>query len=476
MDTKVGADTRSIAFAELSARRAPLMWGQRAIWTGLLWRGERAYLYNQPLLVRFDPAAESSVLAALGRLLAENEVLRTVFHLDPKEPWQQVLGEGVLELDVRPLGDLPDGADAAGPLADLVRRPFDSSAELPLRVRLFGDGDGGEVSAVGIVAHHLALDGWSLNLLADRLRALVGGSTEPGPEAQQPCDRAEFEASGQGRRIAGRTLAFWDERIRAADPVMIRALPDPTPDQETATLVSARLAEALRTTAARAEVSETAVLLSAAGALLGVLTGARSAAFRVITAPRFRPGTRHLVGAFNQNSLLCTAPNTLPPGDELAATARALMAAYRHCECDPLEQDRRIVEAGAARGVATGGFCFFNDIRFETAYRPPAPAAPTPPAGDRLSRGSAPANYGSMFFLTLEELGPGARLTLAKDPRFVADCDPAAFLRALEESVVLAARSDGSAAPAATTDVHATAASRAAAALALTVREDGTSR
>lgn len=90
-------------------------------------------------------------------------------------------------------------------------RPFDLKAEAPLRLRLLQTKP--RKAILGIVAHHLALDGWSIARLlekaTDLYNALVRGEPSP-PLPWQPFSAYAEEYQRQlAKPAAAESLAFW---------------------------------------------------------------------------------------------------------------------------------------------------------------------------------------------------------------------------------------------------------------------------
>jgi amino acid adenylation domain-containing protein len=154
------------ARAALTARprpdRVPLSFAQARLWFLAQLEGPSA-TYNNPVAVRLsgdlDPAA---LEAALGDVLARHEVLRTVFPVYDGQPCQQVLEPAQTGWSL-PVTETAE-EELAAAIAEVTAAPFDLAAQIPVRARLFRLTSGEHVLVV--VAHHIAVDGWSTALLA----------------------------------------------------------------------------------------------------------------------------------------------------------------------------------------------------------------------------------------------------------------------------------------------------------------------
>ncbi|MFI7539625.1 condensation domain-containing protein, partial [Streptosporangium sp. NPDC049376] len=117
---------------------------------------ESAGLYTIPLVLRLSGRLDRAALAAALRDVAlRHETLRTVF---PSPDGQRVL-DVVPGLTVTEIGE----AELGPAIEREAARPFDLSAEPPVRACLFalGQGDPDEHVLV-VLLHHIAADGWSM--------------------------------------------------------------------------------------------------------------------------------------------------------------------------------------------------------------------------------------------------------------------------------------------------------------------------
>ncbi|WP_344919110.1 amino acid adenylation domain-containing protein [Streptosporangium oxazolinicum] len=129
-------------------------------------------------------------------------------------------GEGLADLASRE-------REARRLVAERTNAPFDLTGPPPLRVSLLRLAEHDHVLCV--VLHHIAGDGWSLNVLADDLAALYAAhknGTEPGL-AEPPVTYGDI-AFWQRSRDDGAALGYWRERL-ADPPVLELPLDRPRP-------------------------------------------------------------------------------------------------------------------------------------------------------------------------------------------------------------------------------------------------------
>ncbi|MDX2704117.1 amino acid adenylation domain-containing protein, partial [Streptomyces sp. PA03-6a] len=140
----------------------PLSYAQQRLWFLEQLEGPSA-LYNIPIALRLTGDLAPDVLrTALNDVVTRHEVLRTVFgHVDGT-PEQRVLAQQTIDLPLFP-EEMTEG-ELAQAVAEEARRPFDLTAELPLRARLFTVAP--QEHVLVLVLHHIAGDGWSLAPLA----------------------------------------------------------------------------------------------------------------------------------------------------------------------------------------------------------------------------------------------------------------------------------------------------------------------
>src|SRR5262249_23056632 len=153
-------------------------------------------LYNVP--VAFHLAGSGLQVAALARALDEvvhrHEALRTVFRESAEgEPVQVVQPFLASPLPVIDLAGLPDVRTAAEELAlSVARQPFDLAGGPLLRGCLLGLG--GEEHHLVVSIHHIASDGWSIEILVREISELYQAFAQglPSPLPPLPIQYADF--------------------------------------------------------------------------------------------------------------------------------------------------------------------------------------------------------------------------------------------------------------------------------------------
>ncbi|TWF95492.1 non-ribosomal peptide synthase/polyketide synthase [Saccharopolyspora dendranthemae] len=261
------AESGSVVRPPVSAgdrpERLPLSFAQRRLWFMDQLEGAGA-LYNIPLVLRLTGKLDVDAMrAALSDVLARHETLRTRFPEVDGEPFQDITpaGEAAVELPVVEV----DAAELSARIAETSAHVFDLAAELPLRAVLFTTGP--DTSALVLVVHHIAGDGWSMaplwRDLSEAYAARCDGRTpEWEPLPVQYADYALWQrellgdTDDPGSLLHGQ-VSYWREALEGAPEEL--ALPNDRPrpdvdsrvagwaDIEVPTELHERLAELTRT-------------------------------------------------------------------------------------------------------------------------------------------------------------------------------------------------------------------------------------
>ncbi|MDH6199286.1 amino acid adenylation domain-containing protein/thioester reductase-like protein [Mycobacterium frederiksbergense] len=235
---RVGEDSGKRAALVAGERPSviPLSYAQNRMWFLNRFEGGAA-TYNMPTAFRINGRLDVKALAAaLDDVIARHESLRTVFPDIDGVPSQTVLAARPgLWRRGGPAVVAVAQDDVAGELISLAEYQFDLSAEIPIRVQIYSVGP--EQYVVGIVAHHIAFDGWSMAPMvrdvgqAYRAR-LRGQAPDWLPLPVQYADYTLWQQDWLGSEfdpdsvIAGQ-LAYWRQEL--ADLAEVVSLPTDRP-------------------------------------------------------------------------------------------------------------------------------------------------------------------------------------------------------------------------------------------------------
>ncbi|MPZ25909.1 MAG: amino acid adenylation domain-containing protein [Micromonosporaceae bacterium] len=329
----------------------PLSFGQERLWFLQQFDPTDAS-YNLYLTERLrGPVDPDALQRAFDEVLARHEVLRTRFPMVDGRP--APVAAPVLRVPLARLGwdDLAPAdreAQARRLVAQLVNEPFDLGQAPLLRVNLLRLAE--QEHVLCLVMHHMAGDGWSLNVLAQDLShcyaaALAG---QPPGLPPLPLQYADF-AAWQPDRVAGSDRQVEDSiermRDRLADVPPLQLPTDlPRPQLRTArgdylcrrlgAGLSARITELAK--AERATVFM--ALLAAYQVLLARHSGQTDFCVGSPIAGRDRPELRPLIGFFTNTLVLRSDLAGDPSFRELLGRVRAsALQAYADQEV-PLER------------------------------------------------------------------------------------------------------------------------------------------
>ncbi len=198
--------------------RVPLSFAQARLWFLEQFHG-RGTAYNLPFAWRLSGRLDAGALRqALGDVAARHESLRTVFTVDGGgQPWQQVIPAGEAAVPVIITAARP--GELAGLIDAAARHEFDLAAELPVRASLFTLAEREHVLL--LLCHHIASDGWSLQVMLSDLAAAYGARCdgrvpEWAPLPVQYADYALWQrdllGADDGGVLAGQ-VEYWREAL-----------------------------------------------------------------------------------------------------------------------------------------------------------------------------------------------------------------------------------------------------------------------
>ncbi|MDA0634033.1 amino acid adenylation domain-containing protein [Nonomuraea sp. MCN248] len=304
--------------------------------------------YTIPFVVRLrgdlDPAR---LRRALEAVVARHEILRTRFPADA-DGRPRVVVDDAGQVELRGVS-APDEAAARELLSAELARPFDLAAGPPVRallVRLAGDDH-----VLLVALHHIAGDGWSLEILAGELRALYAGEEPPELALQY----ADFAVWQRGRPAEEADLAYWRERLAGVPPIELPlhgrrgAVATFAGDSHTFRLGADELAAAHRL-AREHDATLFMVVLAVYQVLLARHSGQSDFAIGTPVGGRPRSELEPLIGMFvNMLAMRADLEDDPTFAELLARVRRSTLDAFAHQRL-PFEQ--LVGELGLARDVS----------------------------------------------------------------------------------------------------------------------------
>jgi acyl-coenzyme A synthetase/AMP-(fatty) acid ligase/acyl carrier protein len=310
--------------------------------------------------IRIDrTVTPAEVRAATRVLLARHDALRLALAPDGTRQTHTPAAGLSCPVTLYP-GARTDGAAGADHRArvqrarvEAVSQLIDPTAPPPLRAVVV---QGGRSTSVLVVAHHLFLDGLSLDLLADELRALLCGR----PLGDAPPARGYRDycrATARTGETHTPEADYWDDLLKGAAQVELPAAHGPGARtgmllSRPVGLVGSRAAHRL---AEANGVSVFAVMLAAFEAAVARIFGLRAPT--VVVPVQVRHGARTATTGMFTSQLLVRAPSTGGLPQQAAEFARQLTAGT---DAGAWEFDQRADRAGLA-----GTDCFpFSTVLF----------------------------------------------------------------------------------------------------------------
>ncbi|MDJ0897246.1 MAG: amino acid adenylation domain-containing protein [Xenococcus sp. MO_188.B8] len=259
----------------------PLSYGQKALW--FLWQlAPLSHAYNVSFPARIYSVVDITAMEkAFGALRSRHPILRTTFPKQRSEPIQQVHQNqelDFLEIDARSWSE----DELKAKVIESHQLPFDLEQGPVMRVRWFTRSNKEHVLLLTI--HHIACDGWSIDLLIQELPQLYQAQ-HTGFEASLPpmthsyqdyvCWQRDILQGTEGER----NWSYWQQQLAGELPVL--NLPTDRPRSPIQTYngashkfkLSDKLSSQLKQLAQREGVTLYMVLLAAFEVLLYRYTG-----------------------------------------------------------------------------------------------------------------------------------------------------------------------------------------------------------
>lgn len=318
------------------ASRYPLSAGQKALWYLQQLEPENpAYTVARAMRVR-GPLNVEALRDTFAFLIDRHPSLRTVVLSGAGEPLQEVMSGPGHIFDVVAAGEW-DESEFQAQLAASARQPFDLYAGFLMRLQVYVRS--GTEAVLLFVAHHIALDLWSLAQLVEELRAAYGAikagqSPELPPLVNRYANFVDWQSHmllSQGRELS----AYWLSRLEARPPVL--ALPvsgEQSSGQLSATCyfeIESGLATRLAAFKDAHRITLHALLLAAFEVLLHRYTGQPDFLVGVLSSGRNQACTENVVGYFVNPVVVRPDFSSNPVfADYVQQSYRELLAALDH--------------------------------------------------------------------------------------------------------------------------------------------------
>jgi amino acid adenylation domain-containing protein/non-ribosomal peptide synthase protein (TIGR01720 family) len=337
-----------------AADRQALSYAQQRMW--FLWQLDpHSGAYNLPGAVRLTGRLNLLALEqAFASLVERHETLRTVFQRQADDSLLQVPTSASLvidHVDFSALAATERELAVAHAAEQQSVLPFDLSVGPLLRVTLLKLAD--QEHVLLLTLHHIVSDGWSMNVLIDEfIRCYdafdAGAQPQLAPLPIQYSDYALWQRRWLEAGEQARQLDYWQTQLGNEHPVLELPTDHPRPAMPSYRgtryefAVEAQLAEQLRATAQKHNITLFMLLLGAFNALLHRYTGQTDIRVGVPIANRNRAEIEGLIGFFVNTQVLRTQLDGQTRVDDLLrAIKETALGAQAHQDL-PFE---RLVEA-----------------------------------------------------------------------------------------------------------------------------------
>src|SRR5262245_224912 len=255
---KLASEQRAQLDCELMQRRTirprelfspcPLSFGQELLWF-LNQMDLDSPAYNEPIAVRLTGALDVETLKkSLDAIVARHEIIRTTFVSSDGNPLQVIGLPRSIEVPIIDLSGMAGGkreTELHRCIIQITDRPFDLVRDLMLRAALFRLDANDNVLL--LVTHHIASDGWSMEVFFRELSILYEAFSagKPSPLADlliQYADYAIWQRQLLHGKVLERHLSYWKQKLESVPPL---ELPTDRPRPPIQTFRGARLSRIL---------------------------------------------------------------------------------------------------------------------------------------------------------------------------------------------------------------------------------------
>ena len=321
----------------INRQSAALSFAQQRLWF-LAQLEPESTAYNIVEAVQLQGKLNVEVLQqSLNAIVAQHEALRTNFiTIDDGVPVQVINSDRFVELVVIDSTD----EQAQHILTQHAQRPFNLATDLMLRATLLRISPYRHILL--LVMHHIASDGWSMEILWRQLASLYEAflNHKPNPLSQLPIQYADF-AVWQRQWLSDEVLAakleYWKAQLAGSNHVLELPTDQPRPPIQTyrgavqSLMLPQKLTVQLKVLSQKENATLFMILLAVFGTLLHRYTGQEDVSIGSPFAGRDRLETEQLIGFFINTVVLRLNFSGDPSFHSLLNQVRqVVLGAYTH--------------------------------------------------------------------------------------------------------------------------------------------------
>ncbi|WP_337842012.1 amino acid adenylation domain-containing protein [Rheinheimera sp.] len=295
-----GLHRQQLQIQPAASDEKPLSFAQNRLWFLEQYDPDNG-AYHIPLWLKLHSADTSWLPPVLHRLVERHQVLRSVYRPAGDSTVLQL--EPVSQFSLQQLQLEPDQLEAR--VQACIGQPFALQQQLPIRATVL---QAGPDCYLLLVIHHIAFDGWSVDLLQHELALGYQQYQQHQPllPDELPLQYSDF-ALWQQQFLSGpelkRQLAYWQQQLQGFSPLQL-PLQHQRPknfDYRGADLqwsLPAGLSQQLLKLAKEQQITANSLLLAAYKLLLFKYTGQQDLLLGVPVANRHYAGTQSIIGFF----------------------------------------------------------------------------------------------------------------------------------------------------------------------------------
>ncbi|RMZ58567.1 amino acid adenylation domain-containing protein [Chryseobacterium nematophagum] len=263
--------------------------------------------YNIPMVFGLSSRVDLSILKETFKvLLSRHEILRTLIITSSEGVGYQYVSDQ--ELSIKET-DVYNSTELEDLISQDITRVFDLSKDLPISVCVFHENDKNNLTSyISIVIHHIAFDGWSIDIFLEELLSiyqdLLTNSSVSLPSLPiQYKDFALWQRGYLQGDVLDRQLEYWKTKLSEVEPLNLPLdYTRPSVISYEGHIISfnipSALSEELRFLSRDLGVSLYSIMLGGYYLLLSSYSGQKDIVLGTVVANRHHAGLEDLIGFF----------------------------------------------------------------------------------------------------------------------------------------------------------------------------------
>ena len=206
--------------------RLPLSYAQERIW--FIDQLNGSVDYHISLLQEFDISLNKEAIeSAILQLVDQHQILRTVIKAENGVPYQELLPSNNWKMEYLYLPDATTKEEVEALLKEETQIPFVLSEDYMLRAKLIRFGQ--DRYLLLLILHHIAGDGWSINLLQEdlirnyiKIKEGLPIFVSPQQQLLQYADFASWQRQHLTETFLEQQLNYWKTHLDQVPPLCLR--------------------------------------------------------------------------------------------------------------------------------------------------------------------------------------------------------------------------------------------------------------